>query len=512
MNQISNILQKLEAGVKQCERWMIEWDRFFFVLEQGTSRNLPVWPLRWLHNFSDFRSKLKKIVNFQNMNWLDGVGIFHKDEVYRSGSLFKTTSWILEDSRLSMCLSPSGRFLFVEPEKKNKESLLDWQMNRDIVGVTMQMGVIDLLLGEYYRLDIDCLSEVSPLYLKDDFIGFYALTDSTVIFLDYNPFQENFRQRLISIDHHRRKAQCPGHRVFQRQLASTSFRHGSQYCAIYDDGVIRFAKDPTAISASTKDGSLTIGEDFQTIHSRKFFFSDTAAGDLFFPVFSGKRVRIFERGDILEDPSGSSFTFETRSTAFFRYSFDSLSFSIQTAAFNERGFPSGDEGPALLKQQGSSMVYSQPEYSRPRAYRVLPFFNHLLVTCALTKVCLHQIFECPHAFSYLFYYRLVLFYIASACAEELYSCLRKIPVNPIMLCAFDTRNWRWVNCSKACGSQDSVNLRGHKSSIEVCHFHLQHWPIRFPNVALRRASRALIQQLKDSTLTEYILYNVISSL
>uniref|UniRef100_A0A915DBD8 Uncharacterized protein n=1 Tax=Ditylenchus dipsaci TaxID=166011 RepID=A0A915DBD8_9BILA len=127
--------------LRKMSRWMDDQNSFFEVLETSL-RHLKIWPfLRLLKNrynvninqFSIFRARLEKVVSFRSIMWLDGVGDFNEDRVYKTSEMSK--------------------FLFVLPLDQDYVTL---GPNFD---ASIRTCVIDLLLGEHYNVNISDLSE-----------------------------------------------------------------------------------------------------------------------------------------------------------------------------------------------------------------------------------------------------------------------------------------------------------------------------------------------------------------
>ncbi|GMS83526.1 hypothetical protein PENTCL1PPCAC_5701, partial [Pristionchus entomophagus] len=79
----------------------------------------------------------------------------------------------------------------------------------DTQAVTFDLYAIDLFLSK-------CISfgSIGDLYSFGSFNDFYALDKDTVVILDYNSMENALRQRIVTIDWNKNKAQCLIYRTY----------------------------------------------------------------------------------------------------------------------------------------------------------------------------------------------------------------------------------------------------------------------------------------------------------
>uniref|UniRef100_A0A915DBH4 SOCS box domain-containing protein n=1 Tax=Ditylenchus dipsaci TaxID=166011 RepID=A0A915DBH4_9BILA len=529
---MNRLLRKLHQAwlnwdlmLRKMSRWMDDQNSFFAVLEISL-RYFKIWPfLRLLTNrynvninqFSIFRARLEKVVSFRSIMWLDGVGDFNEDRVYKTSEMSKCFS---EDARSEFCLSPNGRFLFVLPLDKDYVTL---GPNFD---ASIQTCVIDLLLGEHYNVNINDLSEVSPNNLYYNFAGFYALNDEVLVYVDNFPAQRTLRQRVVNVNHRERQAECIGYRVIRYDKFDFMFDrwfwfdYGRDYCAISNCNgqLLRFSKNP-AQANYLPDAFVTFT--FSTrFHPALMCFSSEAPENIFFPVLDGwSLLRTFAVVGSPDNPN------EWPSTAFLRYSFDAGRFTTQLAAPCYRmGFPVKFQSNRSVEttmccQLGSRMVFGKVTvlHESSTALRTMLFASRLISVLTFYGVCIRAIFEPRSIFSLAFYCRLVVFYALSSVRNEFHNSIRKLfPSSTVFYGLLDTNEWRWIGTSYIPGLFNGIS----EASLEAVSYNCASVPIevvsiqslplvnkkclslrkivevklqRFPNVALKKAAQEIIR-------------------
>uniref|UniRef100_A0A915EGD4 SOCS box domain-containing protein n=1 Tax=Ditylenchus dipsaci TaxID=166011 RepID=A0A915EGD4_9BILA len=420
------------------------------------------------------------MVSFRNIKWLDGVGDFDEDEVYSNDQL---PSYYFTSGDLELCLSPSGRFLFVHL--------------RDQEYVTSQLN-----------------SDVS-----------IQTVSSVVVYLDKFPEQRTLRQRVISINHREHEADFVGHRVFRLNESRFAFArfierfdYGPDYCAISNEQggqILRFSKNPVL------SGAFAVSTSRHPFFGRPTLFSAEAPDDLFFPFLGdASRLRNFAAAESSDNPNSWP------NTAFHRYSFSSQELSMQSAAPCYRtGFPVFFEANAtssqrLGRQRGSRMTPTEVTLypASSSALRTMLFFSRLVTASTLYWTSMRWIFEPLFAFSFTLYFRLLLSYTLSSVREELHKCVRKLfPSYTISSGILDTSEWRWISTFNIPGSLSSKIIS--ESSLEQVSYNciwrtkcvsILSRPVmnnkcislrrivemklqRFPNIALKEAGKKLIR-------------------
>uniref|UniRef100_A0A915EDU0 Uncharacterized protein n=1 Tax=Ditylenchus dipsaci TaxID=166011 RepID=A0A915EDU0_9BILA len=435
------------------------------------------WPFLWLRKLLIFRAQFNNMVSFRNIKWLDGVGDFHEDEVYSNDQL---PNYYFTSGDLELCLSPSGRFLFVH---LRDQAYVTSEFNSD---VSIQTCVIDLLLGEHYNVDINGLSEVSPGDPYYNFVGFYALSDSVVVYLDKFPEQRTLRQQVISINHREHKADCVGHRVFRLNESRFAFAgfierfdYGPDYCAISNEQgqILRFSKNPVlsgAFAVSTSRHPFLVA-------LRCFLL-------MLLMICTSHKVLIIQTAGQVR-----------LSIVTFLVLKSYLECHIFTALGRQRGSRVTPVEVTLYPASSSAL-------------RTILFVSRLVTASTFCWTSMRCIIEPHFAFSFALYFRLLLSYALSSVREELHKCVRKLfSSHTISYGMLDTSEWRWMstfyipgslpskiiseesleqvsyNCTwrTKCVSNPSCPVMNNKciSLRRIVEMKLQ----RFPNIALKEA-------------------------
>uniref|UniRef100_A0A915DQ53 Uncharacterized protein n=1 Tax=Ditylenchus dipsaci TaxID=166011 RepID=A0A915DQ53_9BILA len=311
-----------------------------------------------------------KLINFKHMIWLDGVGKFHRNEVFRDSSF----------NNRKLSFTTSGRFLYglLRPDRQDFRTRFDIQPNND--QCIQEISVFDLLLCQCYSVKV--------------------MSDGFIVFVLFK--QNSIRQMVFNVDHVKHTAECIGYRNFTiRRPVFDSLNCGSSYCYMsYGEGkVLRFAKNPAETHLlPTAFFTRTVT---RRPFSRSYIFSrDGNDDEVLCPVLTQGHLHVYDRREIIADSLGRGVVIPAGSTAFLRCSFLSQSFTVESAPLCPKTrFPIGYKGnrvssTVLHKQLGVGMVFADVVYDvlYSLSSRTSFIFGRWFCRCIFFNIFLRKLF------------------------------------------------------------------------------------------------------------------------